>query len=122
VALFAKKYLTVPNSVPTKLANQFYPSRAGRIITVTPTGKSSSAVRQAGRVSAVDYNFDVAVDLGEPQAVRVAVFSEALTALEPWSAKPENLGVIGRGGDANELATDLCIARILEAIDQGINL
>lgn len=103
------------------MANRFYASRAGQIVTVTPAGEPTPAVRTSGRVSAVDFNFDVTINLGEAERVRVAVATEVLTDLWPWSQKPESLEVIGSGGSANELATDLCIARILEAIDRGVN-
>lgn len=107
------------------MANRFYASRAGQIVTVTPDGEPTATVRRSGRVSAVDFNFQVAINLGQPQRVSVAVLTEVLTDLWPWSQKPESLDVIGRGGGQEtlpkELATDLCIARILEAIDRGIN-
>lgn len=108
--------------VPTPMPNRVYASRSGQIITVTPIGEPDRAVRKAGPVSAVDFSFDVVMNAGEPQRVRVAVATEVLADLEPWSAQPESLDVIGRGGTADELATDLCITRILEAIDKGIDL
>jgi hypothetical protein len=111
--------------VATDTDNRFYASRTGQIVTVTTAGEPTPTVRKSGRVSAVDFNFQVAINLGQAQRVSVAVLTEVLTDLWPWSQKPESLDVIGRGGGQEtlpkELATDLCIARILEAIDGGIN-
>jgi hypothetical protein len=98
------------------LPNQVYAGPAGEIISVTSTGRT-----KAGRLSAVDYGFEVTVD-GEVRRVRVRVLNEAIDALDQWLKDGANLFRIGHGGDAQELCTDICTVRILEAIHQGLDL
>jgi hypothetical protein len=93
--------------------NQVYASTAGQIITIRYGGKSGKDL-DGDRL-----RFDVTVD-DKQEIVVVAISGTAESAIRRWLTDPKNYGR-AEESDLLGLATDLSVARIVEAVDRGID-
>ena len=98
--------------------NQVYAAADGRPVTVKD-GDRESASRNGKSINATDYVFDVAVN-GARHEVRVAVSRDAVRAVTSWLAEPANFGS-SESKYVDALLVDLSTAKILEAVDRGID-